>query len=30
MLIEHGYGEVAVDALWQWYNFEDKKGVASF
>jgi hypothetical protein len=25
-----GYGEQVVAALWKWYDFAEKKGVASF
>jgi Mn-dependent DtxR family transcriptional regulator len=30
MLVEHGYSEEVAEALWKWYDFTDKKGVASF
>ncbi len=30
MLTDWGYGEKVVDALWLWYDFSEKKGVASF
>jgi predicted Ser/Thr protein kinase len=30
MLNEHGYSEKAADELWKWYDFYEKKGVASF
>jgi predicted Ser/Thr protein kinase len=30
LLLNHGYNEKAADALWQWYDHTNKKGVASF
>jgi hypothetical protein len=30
MLLESGYREAAVDELWKWFDFAEKKGVASF
>jgi hypothetical protein len=30
LLVSHGYSEKFADALWTWYNFSEKKGVASF
>ena len=30
LLQEHGHSEKVVDELWKWYNFSEKKGVASF
>jgi len=30
MLNNHGYSEKVADELWKWYDFSEKKGVASF
>jgi len=30
MLNARGYSEKAADELWKWYDFSEKKGVASF
>ena len=30
LIIKRGYSERAVDELWKWYDFSEKKGVASF
>jgi len=30
MLDECGYSEKAADELWKWYDFSEKKGVASY
>jgi hypothetical protein len=30
LIVKRGYSERAVDELWKWYDFSDKKGVASF
>jgi hypothetical protein len=30
LLMDCGYSEKAVDALWKWYDSSKKKGVASF
>jgi hypothetical protein len=30
MLISYGYSKKVADELWKWYNFSEKKGVASF
>ena len=30
LLVNSGYGEKLADLLWEWYDFTDKKGVASF
>ena len=30
LLIECGYSEEAVEALWKWYDSKGKKGVASY
>jgi hypothetical protein len=30
LLLANGHSEKAADELWKWYNFFEKKGVASF
>ena len=30
LVVKRGYSERAVDELWKWYDFSEKKGVASF
>jgi hypothetical protein len=30
LLFDNGYSEKLVDELWKWYDFSEKKGVASF
>jgi hypothetical protein len=30
LLNDRGYSEKAADELWKWYDFSQKKGVASF
>jgi len=30
MLLAHGHSAKVADELWKWYNFSEKKGVASF
>jgi hypothetical protein len=30
MLVSNGYSGKVADELWKWYNFSEKKGVASF
>jgi hypothetical protein len=30
LLLAHGHSEKVADELWKWYNFSEKKGVASF
>lgn len=30
MLQKEGYSEVIIKKLWKWYDFSEKKGVASF
>ena len=30
LIIKRGYSEKAADELWKWYDFSEKKGVASF
>jgi hypothetical protein len=30
LLLQLGYQEEAADALWEWYETSEKKGVASF
>jgi len=30
LLARYGYSEQVADELWKWYNFLEKKGVASF
>lgn len=30
MLQSHGYSEKVAEELWKWYDYSDKKGVASF
>jgi hypothetical protein len=30
LITRRGYSEKAADELWKWYDFSDKKGVASF
>jgi len=30
LLKRQGYSEKAVKEIWKWYDFSDKKGVASF
>jgi len=30
MLKNKGYSEEAIEKLWKWYDFSEKKGVASF
>jgi hypothetical protein len=29
MLKEHGYSDKTIQELWKWYDFSEKKGVAS-
>ena len=30
LIIKHGYSEKVANELWKWYNFSEKRGVASF
>jgi hypothetical protein len=30
LLKRHGYSDETVEAIWKWYDFHDRKGVASF
>jgi hypothetical protein len=30
LLLSHGYSEKVVEEIWKWYDFSEKKGVASF
>jgi len=30
LLLTYGYSEKFADELWKWYDFSEKKGVASF
>jgi hypothetical protein len=30
LLKQRGYSEKAIDKLWKWYDYSEKKGVASF
>jgi hypothetical protein len=30
LITRRGYSEKAADELWKWYDFSEKKGVASF
>jgi len=30
MLKERGYSQEAIEKMWKWYDFSEKKGVASF
>jgi hypothetical protein len=30
LLFSYGYSEKVVEELWKWYDFSDKKGVASY
>jgi hypothetical protein len=30
LIIKRGYSEKVADELWKWYDFSEKKGVASF
>ena len=30
LLKQRGYSENAIDKLWKWYDYSEKKGVASF
>jgi hypothetical protein len=30
LIVKRGYSERVVDELWKWYDFSEKKGVASF
>ncbi|HLC00978.1 MAG TPA: hypothetical protein VJL33_06650 [Candidatus Bathyarchaeia archaeon] len=30
LITRRGYSERVADELWKWYNFSEKKGVASF
>jgi hypothetical protein len=30
MLQEEGYSEIIIEKLWEWYDYSEKKGVASF
>jgi hypothetical protein len=30
MLLNYGYSEKVADELWKWYDFSEKKGIASF
>jgi hypothetical protein len=30
MLKQEGYSEKAIEQLWKWYDYSEKKGVASY
>jgi hypothetical protein len=30
LIVKQGYSEKIADELWKWYDFSEKKGVASF
>jgi hypothetical protein len=30
LLKQHGYSEKAIEKLWKWYDYSEKKGVASY
>jgi hypothetical protein len=30
LIVRRGYSERVADELWKWYDFSEKKGVASF
>gem|GEM_PF-2591169 len=30
LMKQQGYSEKAIDKLWRWYDYSEKKGVASF
>ena len=30
LIVKRGYSEEVADELWKWYDFSEKKGVASF
>lgn len=30
LLHRNGYSEIAVEEIWKWYDFSERKGVASF
>jgi hypothetical protein len=30
LLVSYGYSEKVADELWKWYDFSEKKGVASY
>jgi hypothetical protein len=30
MLVSYGYSKKVAEELWKWYDFSEKKGVASF
>jgi hypothetical protein len=30
LIVKRGYSEKVADELWKWYDFSEKKGVASF
>lgn len=30
IIVKRGYSEKVADELWKWYDFSDKKGVASY
>ncbi|MBT0158452.1 hypothetical protein G4O51_00530 [Candidatus Bathyarchaeota archaeon A05DMB-2] len=30
LLLSHGYSERVAEELWKWYDFSEKKGVASY
>jgi hypothetical protein len=30
LLLSHGYSEKVAEEIWKWYDFSEKKGVASF
>jgi len=30
MLKRNGYSEKTVEAIWKWYDFDDRKGAASY
>jgi hypothetical protein len=30
LLVDSGYSEKATEELWKWYDYSEKKGIASF
>jgi hypothetical protein len=30
LLKRHGYSEKTIEEIWKWYDFGEKKGIASF
>jgi len=30
LLRQHGYSEKAIEEIWKWYDFSERKGIASW